>query len=538
MSAAHLKVGGDLLKDAILVSAEISQQLNHHWWCKIECRQPEGTKLPVQDYLGQDIQLFAYDENGAESIVFDGFVLDVELVYEVWGSYTAHLVAVTRSYKMDLTPRKAYYLEKTLEQVAKELAAHAKLQSSVKGPSRKALHYVQWGESDFDFLVRLADDYGCWLRPTAKGFEIFNAFQDGAKLKWRTEHGLLKFGIRGRLSQPSFNGAHYDHHQMKSDVYKEVSGEPQFYDTISSLVGAVKKQSKKIMPPGYAPQRARVMALDDYKEVLKKESVRSIGGSIVCHGESRSHQLLPGNTVKIEDDLEAQGTYGVTKVVHRWTPTGYVNEFWCTPWKNYVNPDPPAPQAWYGLVPARVVEHNDPKKMGRIRVQYYWQEDGPAHWARMLTPHAGADRGFMFMPEVGDEVVVGFEDGDPERPVVMGCVWNGVDQAPRMEFWGGELEQNDVKRIMTKSGHRLQFVDKEGKESIVMATPKQMKLSMIESTDETGRPMLTLHSEDGDIFLSAPNGRIHMLCKYYSREVGDPAADAKEQILKKEEAMA
>jgi len=71
-----------------------------------------------------------------------------------------------------------------------------------------------------------------------------------------------------------------------------------------------------------------------------------------------------------------------------------------------------------------------------------------------------------------------------------------------------------------------------------MATPKQMKLSMIESTDETGRPMLTLHSEDGDIFLSAPNGRIHMMCKYYSREVGDPAADAKEQILKKEEAMA
>jgi type VI secretion system secreted protein VgrG len=126
----------------------------------------------------------------------------------------------------------------------------------------------------------------------------------------------------------------------------------------------------------------------------------------------------------------------------------------------------------------------------------------------------------MFMPEEGDEVVVAFEDGDPERPMVIGCLWNGVDKAPRQEFWGGELQDNDVKRIVTKSGHRMQFVDKKGKESIVLATPKHLKLSLIETTDETGRSMLTLHSENGDIFLSAPNGRIHFHSKFFSREVG------------------
>jgi len=253
---------------------------------------------------------------------------------------------------------------------------------------------------------------------------------------------------------------------------------------------------------------------------LKKESVRSIGGNITGHGESRNQQLIPGNKIKIEGELDAHGTYGILKVIHRWTSTGYMNEFWCTPWKDYVNPDPPALRPWYGLVPARVVEHNDPKKMGRIKVQYFWQEDNKSHWARMLTPHAGADRGFMFMPEEGDEVVVAFEDGDPERPMVIGCLWNGVDKAPRQEFWGGELQDNDVKRIVTKSGHRMKFVDKKGKESIVLATPKHLKLSLIETTDETGRSMLTLHSENGDIFLSAPNGRIHFHSKFFSREVG------------------
>ena len=98
---------------------------------------------------------------------------------------------------------------------------------------------------------------------------------------------------------------------------------------------------------------------------------------------------------------------------------------------------------------------------------------------------------------------------------------NGVDQAPREEFWGGELEKNDVKRIVTKSGHRIQLIDKHGKESIVIATPKRLKISLIEKADETGRSMILLHSEDGDMFLSAPNGRIHLRSKFFSKEVGE-----------------
>jgi type VI secretion system secreted protein VgrG len=520
MSAAYMKIGGDLIKDALLASVEVTQELNDHWWCTVVCRQTEDKRFPTEDCLGQEIKILTYDQSGAENVVFDGFILEVELTYEVWGSYTARLTAVTQSYKMDLTPRKAYYLGKTLQDIAQTLTGYAGLQSSVTGPSKKALNYVQWGESDFDFLNRLVDDYGCWLRPSANGVEIFNSFQQGATLKWRDEEGLLKFKTKGTLGQPSFNGAHYDHHQMKSETYTKVSDDAQFYDSVGPLVDAVKNQSKKVMPPGYVANRARVMTLDDYQTVLKKESVRAIGGNITGHGESRNQQLLPGNTVQIEGNLDAHGTYGVTKVAHRWTTTGYVNEFWCTTWKGYTNPDPPPVNKWLGVVPARVVDNNDPAQMGRIQVQYYWQEDSTAYWARMITPHAGADRGFMFMPEVGDEVMVAFEDGDFERPIVLGCVWNGVDRAPREEFWGGELQDNDVKRIVTKSGHRIQMVDKKGKESIVVATPKHLKVSLIETTDETGRSMLTLYSDNGDIFLSAPNGRIHFHSKFFSREIG------------------
>jgi uncharacterized protein involved in type VI secretion and phage assembly len=166
-----------------------------------------------------------------------------------------------------------------------------------------------------------------------------------------------------------------------------------------------------------------------------------------------------------------------------------------------------------------VVDNNDPDNSGRIKVQFYWQEENQTQWMTMMAPHAGADRGFMFLPEVGDEVWVAFEEGDPERGRVLGSAWNGLEKPPREEFWGEDVAPNDIKRIVTKSGHRISIVDKDGKNSMVLATPKHLKVSLIENSVETGDAMLALHS-DGDIFLSAPNGRIHFHSKFFSREVG------------------
>ena len=153
-----------------------------------------------------------------------------------------------------------------------------------------------------------------------------------------------------------------------------------------------------------------------------------------------------------------------------------------------------------GLVTAEVTSNEDPQGAGRIRVREVGikPESEDSHfWARLLTPFAGNGRGIAFLPEVGDEVVLGFEEGDPERPYVVGSVWNGKDVSPAPS----------PKRIVTKSGNQI-VMDDAG--MIEIFTPSGTCMLQM-SNDVKGKPRVTIHAE-GDLFLEAKE-RIQLKCK-------------------------
>ncbi len=524
----------------VLREVEVTQELNEHWWCRLECRQTEDQRFPVEDLLAEGLRVVARDEQGGQQVLFDGFILEASLDYEIYGNYTARLCAVTRSYRLEVTPQQAYFRKKTLPEVAQALAADDRLKVDVQCPQRSPKNYVQWGESDFDFLRRIADDYDCWIRPSWSGIQIRDRFQPGTRLGWREERGLLHFRVEGKLGQPGFNGTHYNPRKMRSQNYRGVRKDAEFLEGSRRLAQAVERGSRRRLPSGSVWWDTRASTPEEYQAMLQKESARSIGGRVTGQGRSRSHELRAGNLVSIEGALDARGEYGVTKVVHRWKgeALGYENEFWCTPWKHWVAARQPRPQPVAGVTPARVVDHNDRRAMGRVKVRFPWQTDGETSWARMATPSAGAGRGFMFMPEKGDEVLVAFEQGDPERPLILGALWNGVDKAPREGFWehagtesvtvknpgsidiSQDVARNEVKRIVTKGGNRIEFVDMDKNEAIVLSTRAGQQVRLIDRCYETGeRPMLCLNTP-GDILLFAPQGRVHIRSKFYSRETG------------------
>jgi uncharacterized protein involved in type VI secretion and phage assembly len=132
---------------------------------------------------------------------------------------------------------------------------------------------------------------------------------------------------------------------------------------------------------------------------------------------------------------------------------------------------------WYGVAPATVIDIVDPEGQGRVQVTLPWCPDSGGGryeaWARTATLFAGKDRGSWFIPEVGDEVLVAFEHGDPARPYVLGGLWNGSDPPPQSADRG-----NNLKVIKSRNGVKVTFDDRDGREKLILETPGGQKITL------------------------------------------------------------
>ena len=112
---------------------------------------------------------------------------------------------------------------------------------------------------------------------------------------------------------------------------------------------------------------------------------------------------------------------------------------------------------------AVVMENADPEGLGRIRVQFPWQKimGEMTPWIRIVSPHAGGDKGFHFIPEINEEVLIGFEGGNAEQPYMLGSLYNGGGKAHAFKS-----DANNIKAIKTRSGHTIELNDTNGEEKI------------------------------------------------------------------------
>lgn len=136
----------------------------------------------------------------------------------------------------------------------------------------------------------------------------------------------------------------------------------------------------------------------------------------------------------------------------------------------------------YGLVVGVVTNNQDPDKLGRVKVRFPWlSEKDESNWARVLTPMAGKDRGLYVLPEVDDEVLVGFEHGQVEFPYVLGALWNGKDKAPETNDDG----KNNKRTLKSRSGHTIRLDDTDGKEKIEILDAKGKQSIVLDTASNT-----------------------------------------------------
>jgi len=159
----------------------------------------------------------------------------------------------------------------------------------------------------------------------------------------------------------------------------------------------------------------------------------------------------------------------------------------------------------YGAVVGVVTNNKDPDGMGRVKVKFPWlSAEDESQWARIASPMAGKERGFCFLPEVEDEVLVAFEHGDPRFPYVLGALWNGKDTPPFTNDDG----KNNIRVIKSRSGHVIRLTDEDGSEKIEIIDMSE-KNSLV---FDTANNAITITSEK-DITLSATKGTIKLDAK-------------------------
>jgi uncharacterized protein involved in type VI secretion and phage assembly len=156
-----------------------------------------------------------------------------------------------------------------------------------------------------------------------------------------------------------------------------------------------------------------------------------------------------------------------------------------------------------GVLIGIVTGLDDPEKLGRLMLKIPTLDDQQTAWARVASPMAGNDRGFFFRPEVGDEVLVALEHGDPLRPYVIGALWSTTDKPPKDD---GQPTANNWRFIKSRSGHIIKLDDTQGAEKIEFIDKDNKCHVVIDSAQNK----IQLTADSGDIEISASASKISL----------------------------
>jgi len=479
----------------------LHQYLGTHHKFELVCRMDVLEKIiggglaqDTKNYLGESFSAQVRSVgafSGYKELRFKGVVTSINSLKAfnhkggdmvVIGGHSGTIIA-------DDGPHYASYNELGIQQILEKTFAgydKSKFESLIAPKSNDPIHYsVQNNESSWQYASRLAAQYSEWFYYDGKKV-VFGKPEDGDATPLTYGHDLQEFSMELTPQPNNFNYFTNDYlvndqHQKKSSEIANANG---FNGFASEKAAKMYAKETSVFINGYNDPQSK-SRLDKQVEQQKKATDQR---QVILKGSSDNPGVALGKVVNILGQDEHYGSYRITQITHSANENGrYQNHF------EAVSADMDVyPNTNFNAIPrsetqtAVVMENTDPEGMGRIKVQFAWQKriGGSTPWLRIVTPHSGGDKGFHFIPENGEEVLVGFEGGNAERPYIMGSLYHG---SHRPESW--KTEKNDIKAIRTRSGHTFEMNDANGSESITI-------------TDKNGN-VIRIDTANNDIMISA-----------------------------------
>lgn len=437
----------------------------------------------------------SHEDSNAKSqkaFVFKGMIIDVSASRATASTQSASITVATWDALLQNAPHCRSFENMTLKEIIDSvLKPYSDIKSKISPRFKDKIQYiVQYNQSDYVFIRMLAIRFGEWMYNTGETF-IFGEMDDSNSSSANLEYpggSLMSYNLHQSMTSFSFNHLLPDYYQygkekaiLKESAQGIADGSVNNWTDKAfnaSMQRFKNEQIAALNTGGFDSGKEDEGADSILDYSLKIEAEGKKTGIMTVHGFSKLAMLKIGQTFLIRDNVQnksgeskdvEQKALKVIGINHSFDyRQEYSNSFTAIPvacnYPSYSNADiyPSAPQQR-----AKVVENKDEQKLGRIRVQFPWQEiqskDMKTPWLRIAVPYAGASKGQQFVPEIGEEVMVGFEMDNAERPYIIGAFYNGGNGKPD-ENWSVSKEEdgtsNNIKAIRTRNGHTILFNDK------------------------------------------------------------------------------
>jgi len=430
----------------------------------------EITIVKYQKFLGKMISFTfgadMYDiSKNHKDVVYKGIITEICMSENPFDEGNIIIKGNSPTILLETVENCSAHLNKNLAQIVQTVSKSIPgnlLTVNANPINKKTIPYlVQYKESTYDFLKRLAADYGEWLIYTGK--ELFFGKPNNlpeVELKFPEDVSAINFSVS--LAPLTFSQTSYSLKKAKDEfVSKSKSATINGLGNFASK--ALKTSEETFQIESNAPS-FRSLDKDNLEDSIKIKKGNIAATLAVVTAESDNPGVHVGTIVNITKNKASLGKFLVIQVMHTTDGNGnYTNSFKGIPADVDYLPAPNFSRPYIESQIGTVIDNKDPDGQGRVKVHLLWYSDNDksaAPWIQVMTDYAGdagrgKNRGNHFIPEIGDSVVVSFTENDPSKPFVMGSISVQDKRDTKSN------DKNFEKVIATRSGNTIFFRDKE-----------------------------------------------------------------------------
>ncbi len=481
-----------------------------------------NSSVNPQDLVGEQVTLKIHND---QARTFNGYVSQFsfgEVNADQLRAY--HLTVVPWLWFLLKTHNQRIFQNKSVKDIVAQVfddLGFNDYKFNVKGGTKPREYCIQYGESDFAFVSRLLEEEGIAYYFEQKGDKhtMIILDQNPAFNLCAEAEVVCSTGV-----QPDSQIKHWDHIYGFSKGVWTVNDynfkEPSKNILVETPTGSSYKNSNKFQHYEYPG----LYDLANGKEIVNLRADTEIVFKNRVDAQSDCSSFYAGGKFKLtqHENKNENGGYLITEITHKVFDTSYhtgsnpepeyQNSFVCIPEDvkfhpplKHVKPVMRGPQSAIVTGPAGEEIHVD--EFGRIKAQFIWDrvgknDENSSCYLRVVQTWAGNKWGASFIPRMGHEVIVDFLDGDPDRPLVTGSVYNGANKPPYSAKTQSGIKTRSTKGGTNENFNELRFEDKKGSEQVFIHAEKDMDVE-VENNEtlsvDNDRTKTIKHDENSNI---------------------------------------